>query len=565
MTQPKTKTAAKQSAQETFEPEAKLSIRKDKEHVTISYQGRQIEFHNVPQINRKKNTIIADSLSRDELLFLELNRLWRHFSDEELEEVWSLYSEVEMLETEPEELRLEHAPRIMKRLAELHSPARFAQLYPYGSVWIPDLKESYSDIDSNHTEEMTYIKSDYYELLTFTLSLKALIPVFTILNSYNSRKNQSPDEKRKLVDCTNVSYELLMATGLGKHKAVEKLAEYLPKTIENIQKDKGLRTSGGAKSLTLIAAIAGYGMDALEDYIMAYTMVNILALQPVGADFIEGVQKENSIVTRIFYGISPEITEGFADKMSPVTISEKPHASTIKINGEKGKMSVIDVVTGRTPAPIKEGVRTEVFFEDYRKVIKHVGLDIPPATAKMFIDAIIENHTGPFSELHEWIIAAALHIRAHRKTYKDIRPVAFMHGMGIAQAILCNYGFFHVAQLLSCEAIPVEDSNIIYSFDPISRELKEQSNIYYPQAYASKKNALSDVNHPLVGSILRVTDMLITPYEFHLKTTPEVAQILGVAPEVIQFRPGIRLQEELAEFCILQARAKLRFNQNSEF
>lgn len=541
-----------------FEPVAMLSISKNKENITINHGEETIEFHNVPQINRKMNTIVADTLSRDDLLFLELNRLWRTFSKEEINEVWTLYSEIQMLEAEDEEVRREQAPRIMARLLDIHRPERFKALYPLEKVWIPDLKESYDEIDSNHTKEMTYIRSDYYDLLINTLVLKPLIPLFAMLGAYNSRKNQTVAEKRKLVECINTCYELLRGTYMGDYPAVAKLEEYLPKTIENIQKDKGVRGMGGAKSLTLIASIAGYGMDALEEYIMAYSMISILALQPVGADYIEGVKKENSLVLRVFYGISPEITEGFADKMSPVSITDKPHASTIKINGEKGKFSVIDLVSGRTPAPVKEGVRTEVYFEDYRKVIKNVGMDIAPARAKLFIDAIIEHHDGTFAELHEWIIAAALHIRAHRKTYKDISPYAFMHGMGLAQAILCNYGFYHVAQLLSCEAIPVEDSNIIYSFNPISREMKEESNIYYPQAYAPKKNTQSDLNHPLVGSILRVVDELISPYEFTLKTSPEVAQILGVAPEIHQFRPGERLQQELAEFCMLQARHKMR-------
>ncbi len=70
-----------------FEPEAALAIRKDKENITISFGEERIEFHNVPQINRKKNTINTDSLSRDDLLFLELNRLWRHFTKEEQREV----------------------------------------------------------------------------------------------------------------------------------------------------------------------------------------------------------------------------------------------------------------------------------------------------------------------------------------------------------------------------------------------------------------------------------------------------------------------------------------------
>ncbi|QBP07458.1 hypothetical protein HOV30_gp032 [Erwinia phage Derbicus] len=538
-----------------------MNIEKIRESVVISHNGETITFNNVPHINRKKNTVKirmddeGDFLSRDQLLFLELNRLWGTFSDKEIAEVWEIYQNVQLLVTEPDEVRFNVLPDMLRRLVEIHSVDRIIALYPQHQVWIPKkLENNFDNISPNYTEAMTYLVSDYYNLMVFTLALKPLIPVFAAIGAYPPVKMNSQSARRKIVTLTNDCFEILLTSKLGNQPAIQKLRDSLPHTIVKIQKEAGAQNSN-TPSLTLIAVVEGYGLDALEEYITAFTVVNILALQPVGADFKEGVMDENSIVSRIFYGIRPEVLNGFADKMSAHNVTEKPHASTMKLNGERGKTSVIDTVNARSTAPIKEAERTGFYFTEYRKALKRIDADIPPARCKLHIDGIVEHHPRPFSELHEWLVAVVLHRHAHRGTYKDVDMQSYMHGMGIAQAIWASYGFHSAAALLSCSALPGRDG-LEYPFLPIDASIKEKSEIYYPQAYRAHKG--QEIISPLRESVMLLIRDYINPFSFHLKTSPEVAALLGVEPEVKGYIPGKNLQMELAEMLLIQARQKHR-------
>lgn len=538
-----------------------MNIEKIKESVVISHNGETITFNNVPQINRSKNTLAVrnesgDFLSRDELLFLELNRLWGTFSQKEQEEVWEIYQNVRLLVTEPDEVRFEVLPDMLRRLVDIHRVERFKELYPLDKVWIPKkTHENFDNLSPNYTEAMTYLVSDYYNLLIFTLAVKPLIPVFAAFGAYPPSKMSSQAARRKIVTLTNDCFDILMTSRLGSEPAIDKLRVSLPHTIEKIQKDGG-GTGKAAPALSLIAVIEGYGLDALEEYIMAYTVVNILSLQPVGADFREGVMDVNSIVGRIYFGIKPEVLNGFADKMTAHHVSEKPHASTIKsMSGERGKTSVIDTVKARSIAPIKESERTAVFFTDYRRALKRLNADIAPARCKVFIDGMLEDTTRPITELHEWLVASVLHRFAHRGTYKDVGPEDFFHGMGIAQAIYHSYGMHHAAALLSCVALPGREG-LEYPFLPIDNALKEKSAIYYPQEYRAQKG--SDTVSPLRESAMLLVRDYVNPFSFHLKTSAEVAKLLGVEQEVKGFIPGQNFQMEIAEMMLIQARQKYR-------
>ena len=209
-----------------------MNIEKIRESVVISRNGETITFNNVPHINRKKNTVKirmeddGDFLSRDQLLFLELNRLWGTFSEKELDEVWEIYKNVQLLVTEPDDVRFEVLPDMMRRLVELHYVDRYIALYPQDKVWIPKkLENNFDNISPNYTEAMTYLVSDYYNLMTFTLALKPLIPVFAAFGAYPPVKMNSQSARRKIVTLTNDCFEILLTSKLGSHPAIQKLRD----------------------------------------------------------------------------------------------------------------------------------------------------------------------------------------------------------------------------------------------------------------------------------------------------------------------------------------------------
>lgn len=530
-----------------------MKIKKVKDEITISRNGQTLTFDGLPAINRKRNTIQTD-LSRDDLLFLELERYWATLPAKSLDELWEAYEMVQDLTAVDSSLLEEHLPKVIRVIDRLHPPEVFKQLYPMNKVWIPEkLQENFDGLPPNYPEAMTYIRPEYYELLIETLAIKPFLPVFNLLGAYIGGKGLSQDTKRKVVLSMVRCFSVISDTAVARSPAIDKLRVFLNCLVEKFQREsnKGM----GGTSLSVLASVRGYGSDMLEEYLLAYTVVYVLGLHPVGADFATADLNDNNTISQIFYAIRGEVDGGFASKISGQSVILKQHPSNTVFNGEKGKTNAIDLVQARSPAPVKEFVRTAVGFKDYRRFIKTLkNIDIAPATVKTLIDSILVNHTGPIYELHEWLVAAALHSKAHRQTYKDIE-VEFKYGMGIAQAVYLHYGMYEVAALLSCQMLPGNVSgHPIYAIEP---DIKIKMDRYYPHDYRTVKGG-GNSESPARESLRLLLDQHIAPYYFNFNCTEEARVLLkSDSTTVERMRLGGRIQSQLAEFLTIQARRKL--------
>lgn len=533
-----------------------MKIVKNKEIITISHNGEEVRFDQIPTQRKRQGPEPRDSkgvvLTADRLLFSELNRYWGTLTQAEQDELFGAYTLLSELAVEGDEVISEHAPKVMEIIAKHHKAERFRELYPLKNVFIPQkLHASIADMSPNYTESMTYFVPDYYHLMILTLLIKPFIPVFAVLGAYVAGKGISQEAKRKVVYKINLAFDLLSDTEIRQSEAVQKLELFLPSLVEKFQKEMSNRGSG--TSLSILSSVMGYGSDMMDEYLLSLTIVRLLALRPCYCDFPDGSLEDSSIVSSIYFGIRTEVESGFANRIAGQQVILKQHPTAVVFNGEKGKVSAIDLVQGRSPAPIKEYVRPGMTFKDYRRFIKTSGYDIAPANAKCLIDSQIANHTGPTYELHEWLAAAALHRFADHRSFKDIDPDKFPYGVGLAQAIYLYYGMPQLAQLLSCEMLPGNISG--YPIEPIDSELKISTDRYYPQAYRSPRNESQE-------SIVRTSLELLVrnhlnPYHFHLKASPEAAELLKCEPDIPNYRPHGRILTQLTEFLAIQARQKV--------
>lgn len=530
-----------------------MKITKVKDEITITRNGQTLSFEGLPPINRKRNTIQTD-LSRDDLLFLELERYWQGLLPKELDELWDAYEMVQDLTAVESSVLEEHLPKVIEVIDRLHRPELFKKLYPFDKVWIPEkLQENFDGLPANYPAAMTYIRPEYYELMIETLLIKPYLPVFNLLGAYIGGKGLSQDTKRKVVLSMVRCFSVISETAVARSPAIEKLRVFLGCLVEKFQKEtnKGM----GGTSLSVLASVRGYGSDMLEEYLLAYTVVYVLGLHPVGADYNTSELNDNNTISQIFYAIRSEVDGGFASKISGQSVILKQHPSNTVFNGEKGKTNAIDLVQARSPAPVKEYVRTAVGVMDYRRFIKTLKIDLAPATVKTLIDSVVANHNGPIYELHEWLVAAAIHSKAHRQTFKDIDGNAFKHAMGIAQAVYLHYGMYEVAQLLSCQMMPGNVSG--HPIYPIESDVKIKMDRYYPHDYRSTKGGSSNESMPR-ESLRLLLDQHIAPYHFNLHCSEEAMPLLKCeATTVERMRLGGRIQSQLAEFLTIQARRKL--------
>ena len=541
-----------------------MRIDKVKDNVTIIHKGETVSFMNVPSIRKSPGPDLRDHagkvVTRDELLFSELNRYWATLKESDQDELFEAYQLLDEISSESMDVMREHVPKVVAVIAKHHPEEVYKKMYPLNNVFIPEkLHASFNDMSPNYTEAMTYIVPDYYQLLILTLNIKPFIPVFAVLGAYVSGKGLSQETKRQVVYNINLAFEMICETPLVNSPAIEKLGRFLSSLVEKFQKELSNRSNG--TSLNVLASVCGYGSDMMDEYLLALTVVRLLAIRPGYADYPDGRMEDNSIVSSIYFGIRTEVESGFANRISGQSVVMKQHPTAVVFNGEKGKVSAIDLVTARSVAPMKEPIRAGVMFMDYRRHIKTTELDIPPALVKTLIDSMQVNHTGVTYELHEWLVAAVCHRRTDHRSYKDIDPDKFVYAMAIAQAIYLNYGMFELAQLLSCEMLPGNVSG--YPFDPADSELKISTDRYYPQAYRPQRNQEQQ-------SVVRTSlDILvrnhISPYSFHLKCSEEAAALLHTQTDIPNYRPGSNILTQITEILGIQARGKLKevqwFNQ----
>ncbi|AWN09065.1 hypothetical protein MLDJOKPK_00135 [Salmonella phage SPAsTU] len=536
-----------------------MKITKLKDRMVIEHHGQEVAFiglryrkdNNVPEfieVNGKR-------CPRDGILFMELQRVWDYMTPDEQDELFMAYLMLDELANESKETQREHMPKIVKTIAKFHKADVYRKLYPIDKLWIPqNMEDTHDDMNSNYPEAMTYIRPDYYELLILALAVKPYIPVFLTMGVFPIGKNLPIETQRKMVDDLTYCLELLHETEVMSLPGILKLEGFLQSVMEKVDKEQSNKGMNNT-SLSVLAAMRGYGTDMMEEYIKAYTIIRLLAVRDVGGELPKEAMSNNNVVTGMYFLVKQEIETGFANKISNQPVLLKLHPESVVFNGEKGKINSMDLVQARSSAPMKEFVRTEVSFLDYRRFLKTMNLpNAAPADVKILIDSMLTTHQGPINVLHEWLVALALHRSAHYKTYTECGPEAFLHGMALAQATYLNYGMHDIAQLLSCDMQWSELSSG-YAADPIRPELKTDLDRYYLQEYRNPRN-LEPQSTPRESLNILHKDH-INPYLFHLRATPEAAELLKCETEDARYIPRLSLHNTLAEFMVINARRKL--------
>ncbi|EME5588859.1 hypothetical protein VY403_003542 [Salmonella enterica] len=536
-----------------------MKIMKIKDRMTIEHRGQEVTFIGLRY--RKDNnapdyiTVKGKQIARDNILFMELQRVWDYLTPDEQDELFMAYLMLDELANESTETQRKHMPKIVQMIAKFHKAEVYRKLYPIDKLWIPqNMEDTHDEMNSNYPEAMTYIRPDYYELLILVLMIKPYIPVFLTMGTFPIGKNLPIETHRKMVYNLTYCLEMLQDTEVMSLPAIPKLRGFLQTVMEKVEKELANKGTNST-SLSVLATVRGYGTDMMEDYILAYAIIKLLAVREVGGELPIEIMVNNNIVTGMYFLVKQEIETGFANKISNQPVLLKAHPESVVFNGEKGKINAMDLVQARSPAQMKEYVRTEYVFKEYRSFLKTMRLDnAAPADVKLLIDSQLATHDGPVYTLHEWLVALALHRSAHYKTYTECGPEAFRYGMALAQATYLNYGMYDVAQLLSCNMVRSEMS-AGYAADPIRSELKADLDRYYLQEYRNPRN-LEPQSTPRESLTLLHKDH-INPYLFHLRATPEAAALLKCETDQPNYIPHLSLHNSLAEFMVLNARRKL--------
>ena len=490
--------------------------------------------------------------------FFEINLLWEGLSNKECDTLFSIYRDVYELSTADNATKREYMPKLTEQIVKMHPIGDIMKLFPKEGVWIPDdMKKSFDSVCPNYSQEMTYLVDDYYSLVCFGIAIRSLVPVLSAVGAVNTTtRNRSVEETRNTVYNTTYAYNLIMGTFLAEDPAVLKLDAFLSEAIVRIQKENKA-TSRGAASIALIAVFEGFGSEALQDYLRAHAIVNVLSnaiLNPVHEN--SNHSRTTSLATSIYKGVMAEIKTNLAKKLTPDSFREKVPASKMRMFGEESKVSGVDLIRARSTAPIKVPVLSEVHICNYRNCIKTINPDLTPATAKIFIEHAANNlqftHT-----LHDWLVSSILGLTMERKSFQDMRAESMDTAIGIAQADLVAKGYRELAILLSCSVVYSEDRNFVYSIDSMKKEFKDKLDIYYPQGFNETERGVQRKRNPAIENIELIINECIVPNRFVLNVSSEMADILHVDKDIEFYIPHANMRNDLAELLCRRAKTKI--------
>lgn len=548
-----------------------MHISKDKNTIEICFGNETLSFGGLARMRKK-----GMSERGDELLMVELNRLWNLYDVDTQEKVFQCYKDLDEISTEGMEVIEKHLPTIVARLVELHPAEVFKNLYPRERVWIPEsLHDDFTRMSPNYTEGMTYTAPDYYNLIIFALQLKPLLPVFGLLQVYDTQRTtrrRSQEERdrndreqlarrRATIQRTVMAFNYIMETEMANSAAVGKLRTYLNDSVKNFQREM----QRGSSTIETIAAYCGFGTDMLEDYLMAYAVVNVLAQQIVGAIRNHSLNDNAQLVTEIYFSVKGEVETGLANKLTMKNVSSKPSIKVASVCGERGKFSSIDLVSARSDGPIKEPIRGEMQFthpEYQRSLYKAMNIDLTFDQVQMLIENAKTFIDEPWYEVQEWLVALATHRFVDRRTIKDMDPIAPRVAMGWAQAVFIHYGMYDIAQMLSCRVRPRDLNLLGYIINPYTSAFKEDVDRYYPQGYTTHRGFGAGASSPLYQSV-QVFIGLMNRYEYQLTASnQDVAALLRIPMEVVSAPivhvPNPDIGIALVEMSLIQAKNKLK-------
>lgn len=546
-----------------------MKITKDKHTIEISLGTETLTFGGLSRVRKKK---LSDR--GDEMVMDELNRLWSMYDEETQAAVFQCYKDLDAIATESMDVLDKLLPPLVKRIVELHPASVFKQLYPIDRVWIPeDLQHNFERMSPNYTEGMTYLVGDYYELIIYALQLKPLLPVFGLLQVYDTQRTvrrKSVEERertereqlarrRGTIQRTIQAFDYISETELGQSPAVSKMRAHLADLVKNFQKD----IQRGGSSIETVAAFCGFGTDKLDDYMMAFAVVNVLSQQIVGAIRTHNLGNSAQLVAVIHYAVKSEVETGLANKLTTKAVVSKVSIRAVTIGGERGKFSSIDLVSARSDAPIGESIRSELQFTHppfQRSLYDALNIDLSFEACKQLVNYSLQQD-GAFYEVQEWLVALVMHRFADHRTYKDMDPMPMQAAVGWAQAVYLHYGMYDIARLLACRVSPRDPNLLGYIVNPFTNVSKADVDRYYPQGYMQYRHNLHPQNINVLYQSIQEFVTLMNRYEYELALTDvNVANLLrcSAIPAGEEYIPDPTIGASLVEMSVIQAKNKLK-------
>lgn len=447
--------------------------------IKISHKGRDVSF-SVASYGRTAFSKFN--------VFEYLNQYWYSLPENQQDDIFNDYCEISQAFNSiwsRVELTRSLIPLVSRMLSRYSESAVRDWIIVKSDVIIPyHFEDIYKEsADKKGTRDQTYTKSDYSKLISLTLILHSVVPIW---GEYITQTKKEIGLQFK----EYFAYPLITKSSLVEWESFKKLELY-------VSLNTHIEDNINAKIL------AGISSEDYPLWMIANVVVHRLCLGD-----IKGSDPEANLVSYIFQYIKQK--NDTKDFRSGEMIKEKDLTSSGESESEDDKLSVLETFRRKFNVSLGEIVEIRFSVSDNHKVAKY----LEPNINLDFVDSCIATASklrditslDPQVVLTQWIFATIVSPRAI--PYLDAGQLSTL--MGITQAVLWHRGFKYLSILSTCYPNLVEGELTMVKGDSRSRITKEivaELDKYYPYMRAIGKKSDTKSQNEAINSIELLSEM----------------------------------------------------------
>lgn len=415
-------------------------------------------------------TVFRRSNFQESEVFGEINRYWSTLSQEKQDEIFSIYQQIheifqvcqfDMSRSWSRRELDEALRKPVTRLVNLHPLSHVLDWIKYRSgIQVPPNFESVfvANIDTNTTEEKTYTRSDYLELLAMSLALRVMIPIWS--EFINRTLKETGQHFKEFY-----AFQLIADSELMRSPQMHKLNVYVNGLVVD-KKDKLNNILDGVSS---------------EDY--TPRMISLVVVRRLCMAKLQGTEKAN-LVTGVYMYILHKIS-------NPESSGDRVKGNEPGESMDDDKNSVLERIRVKTDLSLGEIVELETAASD----IQHVGSTL----SVMVNEEEYQNHlqraldtaslrensrvSEPQVQLLRWTMARVIPPDGMLYVGEDIS----YRSLAVLEAALWARGHHYLSVLCTAQTVTLKDKAVnafslskTDSVSPIPQDMIDELRVWYP-------------------------------------------------------------------------------------
>lgn len=473
-------------------------------------------------------------------LFVEINAYWETMSSAQQDGLFEAYKRVR-------DCIVRHCTDSAAMCTALQDriPAIVDMYHPFDAV-AASVREAHieypdnvdMDYDSNSDRkrrELTYIKSEYFDLVVLTTILRSVLPIWNMYRSYATALAQNKNGSVSSVYVDIDTLRTMKYTNFINCAAMERLETYVRALADNLRSN----TDDNAE---MTSTVAGPGSAEIPHYLLASAIANKLITAPVN-DARDNVSLISSLHIKI-----KQDCDHLKDKFD-VKVAVRTDR---RMGGEEDdKIGYLEGYSSRQRVSDLVYVTNEVFMEDYRALRLNIDPDIPASVVKRLLDSHIKMQLH-VSDVQLYLIKWIYSLAGQPRAADDVSRLAILSAFAASQGALLHWGFPDLAVWLSCNAVECDET----SDTPMQRipaDLAEKfSEIYgYSRTIYTRSARGAPKSQQVAAGILAIDELcnLIANYKWEVSATDDALQLLKTKNGTYEIPSNIKSQ--LAELIMI--------------